>query len=128
MAAITDTPDYEIRMDGGQLHTGRTTSTLYYWADPDTDAALAHTTVNDEQVIPFFDSVGAAERYLDQRASTGVEEDYAGLSLYRAKVKKTGDAVDVLMEQSGLDNFAPDGGTLQELDESTGDLDYSWFE
>lgn len=92
--------------DGGtsQLHTGRKTSRIYYWVDPDTDSALVHTGVNEEYAIPYFDSVGEAEKYLD-RIADGNKEAYDGLSLYEARVKKVGDAVDVLMQQAGVDDF-----------------------
>lgn len=92
------------------MHTGRTPSTIYYWADPKTDAALYHTGVNDEEAIAFFETVGEAENYLEKRDESNPAEDYSRFSLYRARVKKEMDAVDVLMDQSGLADFAPDGG------------------
>lgn len=92
-----------------ELHQGRRTATVYYWLDPDTGAALYHTGVNDEMSIPFFPDVGAAETYLDHRATIGDKEDYAGYSLYEATTKKVGDAVDVLTEQQGIgDLLTPD--------------------
>ncbi|MFB6076904.1 MAG: hypothetical protein ABEK12_02135 [Candidatus Nanohaloarchaea archaeon] len=93
--------------DGGteQLHTGRTRSTVYYWADPDTDAALYHTGVNDSEAIPFFGSVGEAENYLENLDESDPDTDYSRFSLYKARVKKQEDAVDVLMEQAGIADF-----------------------
>lgn len=93
--------------DGGDMHTGRRTSTLYYWCDPETDAALTHADVEKdggEYAIPFFASVGEAEEYLEQR-DDATDADLDHLSLYRAKVKKQEDAVDVLMDQAGLADF-----------------------
>jgi hypothetical protein len=103
----------ELRADGGPLHTGRTRSKLCYWVDPDSDSALVHTEVGEEHAIPFFDSVGEAEQYLEKRAETGDEERYENLSLYRARVKKQEDAVDVLLDQSGIQDFAADGGQIE---------------
>jgi hypothetical protein len=102
--------DGRVRTDGGQLHTGRKRSKLYYWVDPETDSALVHTEVGEEYGIPFFDSVGEAEQYLERRAETGLKEDYEDLSLYSASVEKEEDAVDVLLDQAGIQDFAFDGG------------------
>ena len=95
-----------IPISDSQLHTGRTKSSAYYWADPETDAALYHTSVGEEQVIPFFDSVERAEQYLEKRANTSDDNDrFENLSLYRATVRKELDAVEVLMEQAGIADF-----------------------
>ncbi|WP_273837014.1 hypothetical protein [Halococcus sp. PRR34] len=91
-----------------ELHTGRKRSTVYYWLDSDTGAALYHTGVNEETTIPFFGDVGAAETYLEQRAESGEEEQYGQYSLYEARTKKVGDAVDVLTDQSGIEDFFAD--------------------
>ena len=62
-------------------------------------------------MVPFFDSVGAAESFLEKRAEeTGDKEEYRKYSLYRARTKKEGDAVDVLMEQAGFEDLVSDGG------------------
>jgi hypothetical protein len=102
----------ELRTDGGysDLHNGKRTSKVYYWVDPDTGAALEHTGVNDEQTIPFFPDEETAKEYLEHRADGGGKEQYEGLSLYEARAKKVGDAVDVLTDQSGIEDFVPDGG------------------
>lgn len=48
--------------------------------------------------------------YLEKRAATGEQTQYEGLSLYRARTQKVGDAVDVLTDQAGFEDFLPDGG------------------
>jgi hypothetical protein len=112
--AINELDDEELIPDGGgyaDLHNGKRTSKVYYWVDPDTGSALEHTGVNDEQTIPFFPDEEAAEAYLEQRAETGDKAQYEDLSLYQARAKKVGDAVDVLTDQSGIEDFLTDGGT-----------------
>jgi hypothetical protein len=89
--------------------------TQYYWFDPDTSAALYHTTAYDDQANPFFEDTGEAERFLQQQAASVDEqtaERYHRLSLYAASVRKQEDAVEVLMEQAGLTDFSveTDGG------------------
>lgn len=102
----------DIETDGGYagLHAGKKQRKVYYWIDPDTGAALEHTSVGDEGTIPFFGSEEAAEECLEKRAEMGDEEDYAGLSLYRGRTRKVSDAVDVLTDQSGIEDFMADGG------------------
>jgi len=77
-------------MGYNELHNGRQRSTVYYWVDPDTGAALEHTGVNDDS-IPFFGDVG--------------EELYEQYSLYEARTRKALDAVDVLTDQSDIEQF-----------------------
>lgn len=98
--------------DGGysDLHNGKQRATVYYWLDPETGAALYHTGVNDEATIPFFPDEDAARDYLENRADAGDKEAYAGLSLYKARTRKIGDAVDVLTDQAGVEDFLQDGG------------------
>lgn len=92
------------------LHTGGTRSTVYYWLAPDTGAALYHTGVNDESTIPFFPDVGAADRYLDQRAAEDPEEEdrFEKYSMNEAQTRKIGDAVDGLTDQSAIEDFLAD--------------------
>lgn len=99
-----------IETDGGfdDLHRGEQRTTVYYWLDPQTGAALHHTGVNDEETIPFFPDEGTAWNYLENRAGTGDLEQYNGLALYKARTRKVADAVDVLTDQAGFDNFMPD--------------------
>lgn len=92
------------------LHDGGRTATVYYWVDPDTGAALYHTGVNDEATVPFFSDVGTAETYLEQRADTGDHDEYANYSLYEARTQKVVDAVDVLTDQSGIEDFLAGDG------------------
>lgn len=100
-----DGADEQRLCDGGPLHRGTRRSKLYYWVNPETDAALVHTEVGDEEAILFFDSVGAAESYLEARVEYGAEDRYETLSLYEATVQKIGDATDVLTEQTGIHEF-----------------------
>lgn len=104
---------YELEPDGGfdTLHDGPRRTTVYYWLNPMTGAALYHTGVNDEETIPFFPDEFTARDYLEQRAGAGDPEQYDGLSLYKARTRKVADAVDVLTDQAGFDDFVPDGGT-----------------
>ena len=97
---------HPVRTDGGY-------ATRYVWFDPDTEAVLYHTGVNNDAADPFFTTVEEASRFLEQRADQGDEERYERLSLYRVRMRKEKDALDVLLDQSGLDDFgpfAPDGG------------------
>ncbi|WP_152419405.1 hypothetical protein [Halobiforma nitratireducens] len=97
--------------DGGYdtLHAGTRRSTVYYWLDPETGATLPHTDVNDHGTIPFFADEPAARAFLENRAEAGDADRYAGLSLYKARTRKVADAVDVLTEQAGFDEYVPDG-------------------
>jgi hypothetical protein len=105
-----------LRTDGGysDLHNGKRKATVYYWYDPDTGAALEHTGLNDEKTVPFFPDEETAHDYLEKRAEAGGKERYEGLSLYKARTRKVGDAVDVLTDQSGIEDFVPDGGRLED--------------
>lgn len=106
--------DPALRADGGttNLHQDGRRTNVYYWLNPDTGAALYHTEVNGEEANPFFGSVDEAERYLEKHCGEEVSQ-YEGLTLYNAKVEKVEDAVEVLTDQSGIDEFVPDGGTPQ---------------
>lgn len=72
----------------GDLHSGGQKATVYYWVDPDTGAALYHTEMNDQAVVPFFPDVDSAERYLEQCAEAGDRDEYANYSLYQARTRK----------------------------------------
>lgn len=99
--------DYdELRPDGG-----RYTDTLYAWYDPNTDTYLTHVEAGDEFASPFFPDETAARRYLDHRAHE-VDDTarFEGLSLHKLRAKKIGEAVEVLTDQAGIDEFVPDGG------------------
>ena len=87
-----------VRTDGGS-------TTKYVWYDPETDAVLYHTSINDDAADPFFTSVEEADRYLDHRADHGDQDRYERLSLYKVRLRKEKDALDVLLDQSGLDDF-----------------------
>ena len=89
---------------------GRYNETVFAWYDPDTDSLLYHTEVNEEFADPFFDSEADARSFLEKRAETGDNDQYENLSLKKLRGKKVGDAVEVLTDQSGLEEFVPDGG------------------
>lgn len=55
--------------------------------------------------------------YLERRAENGDKQRYEGLSLYKACARKVGDAVDVLTNQSGIEDFVPDGGRPEDLNQ-----------
>lgn len=93
---------------------GRYTDTCFAWYDPETDTLLHHTEVEDEFSDPFFDSREEAHRFLENRAEDD-EHRYEGLTLQKYKSKKVGEAVEVLTDQSGLNDFVPDGGTTDEV-------------
>lgn len=113
-----------MRTDGGS-------STRYVWFDPDTEAVLYHTGVNDDAADPFFTSIDAADRYLEQRADQGEQERYERLSLYKVRMRKEKDALDVLLDQSGLDDFerfAPDGGSSLQIGNPHPETVYFWYD
>jgi len=124
-----------LRSDGGvsDIHNGKRTAKVYYWLDPETGSALEHTGVNDEQTIPFFPDEESAQAYLERQADTGDTDEYEKYSLYQARAKKVGDAVDVLTDQSGIDEFMPDGGYpvdddgLQVADPDETDRLWFWY-
>ena len=118
----------EVRTDGGysDLHDGTRKATVYYWLDPDTGAALEHTGVNDESTVPFFPDEEAAEAYLERRAGSEGDQQYEHLSLYKARTRKVGDAVDVLTDQSGIEDFVPDGGV--QIDNPAPDRVWFWYD
>lgn len=124
-----DDEEPELRGDGGytDLHNGKQRATVYYWLDPETGSVLEHTTVGDEQTIPFFAEEGRAMDYLEKRADTDTETDYSDFSLYKARVRKVGDAVDVLTDQSGIDDFMADGGTELQIPNTRPDEVYFWY-
>jgi hypothetical protein len=105
---IVEETQNELLPDGGSsdLHSDGRRSTVYYWLNPDTGAALYHTQVNGDEANPFFGSEQRAEQYLENRAEDN-QGRYEDLSLYKARVDKVGDAVDVLTDQSGLADFSP---------------------
>jgi len=106
--AFQDRARDRLEPDGGtntHLHSDGRRSTVYYWVNPDTDAALTHTEFNGDEAHPFFPSVGEAEQFLENQAENGDRERYEGMSLYQAKITKVEDAVEVLMDQADIDEF-----------------------
>lgn len=122
--------DDNLRSDGGyhDLHNGKQRATVYYWLNPETGSALEHTTVGDEQTIPFFAEQDQAKDYLEKRAEQSADTDYSELSLYKARVRKVGDAVEVLTDQAGIGDFAPDGGTPLQIPTHRPEEVYFWYD
>ena len=76
-------------------------------------------------------SIDEADRYLEQRADQGVQERYERLSLYKVRMRKEKDALDVLLDQSGLDDveqFAPDGGSDLQIGNPRPETVYFWYD
>ncbi|WP_276273615.1 hypothetical protein [Haloarcula litorea] len=90
-----------LRTDGGQR-------TEYFWSGE--DGILYHTEFGEDIVNPFFGSVEEAEQYLERQADRNGKERYEGLVLRKSGNQKVEEATEVLTEQSGLDQFATDGG------------------
>lgn len=88
-------------MDGGSR-------TQYYWSGE--DGILYHTEKDEDMVVPFFNSVDEAERFLEHQAESNGKDRYSGLVLRKTGNRKVEEATDVLTEQSGLMEFSPDGG------------------
>lgn len=116
--AFQEISEEKLETDGGttHLHQDGRRSTVYYWLNPDTGAALYHTEVNGEEANPFFGSVSEAEQYLENLGQRQAER-YESLSLYKAKVQKVEDAVEVLTDQSGIDEFVSTNGNSSEESE-----------
>lgn len=91
--------------DGHNSRSERRRNMIYYWFDPDTGTALYNTSVNGNEPEPFFDSIGEAEKVLKQQVSQEDSDPYRNMRLYSAKIQQIEYAVDVLMNQSGIDDF-----------------------
>ncbi|MDY6778799.1 MAG: hypothetical protein SVU32_09105, partial [Candidatus Nanohaloarchaea archaeon] len=98
---VDDTEEPEVRPDGGSR-------TQYYWSGE--QGILYHSEQGEDMVVPFFDSVDDAERFLERQADQYGEDRYKGMVLRKTGNRKVEEATDVLTEQSGLADFAPDGG------------------
>lgn len=99
--------DQVLEPDGGttnNLHRDDRRSKVYYWLNPETGAALYHTEAHGEEANPFFGSANEAEQFLEKHAENDSER-YKGMSLYQARTKKVEDAVEVLLDQSGINDF-----------------------
>lgn len=103
----------DLQPDGGRPvpDGGRYTDTLYAWHDSDTGTYLTHVEAGDEFATPFFEAEDDARRYLDHRAHEVADTArFEGLSLHKFRAKKVGEAVEVLTDQTDIDEFMPDGG------------------
>ena len=79
--------------------------TQYYWQGK--QGVLYHTYLSGGEldvVDPFFDSIEAAESYLEQEADSQ-QELYDDMVLYDADGNKIKEAVEVLTEQSGFSDY-----------------------
>ena len=65
----------------------------YVWFDPDTEAVLYHTGINDDATNPFFTNIDEADRFLEQRTDQGEQEWYERLSLYKIRMRKEKEAL-----------------------------------
>lgn len=112
--------DHELIPDGGQR-------TQYYWSGE--NGILYHTEQGEDIVDPFFDSEEEADRFLDNQAEKLGEDRYSGMVLRKTGNQKVKEATDVLTSQSGIADFAPDGGYElpegydRELQELAGEAD-----
>lgn len=86
----------EILPDGG-------TKTQYYWSGD--DGILYHTEKEEDLVIPFFDTVADAERFLESQAEKYGTERYHGMVLRKTGNRKVEEATEVLTSQAGLADF-----------------------
>jgi hypothetical protein len=79
--------------------------TQYYWRGK--QGIAYHTDLSNGEldvVDPFFDSIGAADSYLETEAN-GCEDLYDDLALYDTDGNRIKEAVEVLTDQSGFADF-----------------------
>jgi len=88
--------EHEVVPDGGSR-------TQYYWSGE--DGILYHTEKNSDRVNPFFETVEDAERFLEHQAEEYGKDRYEGFVLRKTGNRKVEEAVEVLMDQSGLQDF-----------------------
>ena len=88
--------EQEVVPDGGSR-------TQYYWSGE--DGILYHTEKNSGRVNPFFETVEDAERFLEHQAEEYGKDRYEGFVLRKTGNRKAEEAVEVLMDQSGLQDF-----------------------
>lgn len=116
--------EQEVVPDGGSR-------TQYYWSGD--DGILYHTEQGEDMVIPFFETVDDAERFLEQQADRHGKDRYSGMVLRKTGNRKVEEATDVLTEQSGLGDFATDGGYPDDeadlqIDDPGSDEVYFWYD
>lgn len=88
------------------------TKTLYAWYDPDTETYLSHGEIDEGFAQPFFENEEGARQFLDHRSREVDDKScFEGLPLQKLRAKKIGEVVEVLTDQSGIEDFVPDGGT-----------------
>jgi len=88
--------EHEVVPDGGSR-------TQYYWSGE--DGILYHTEKHGDRVNPFFETVEDAERFLEHQAEEYGKDRYEGFVLRKTGNRKVEEAVEVLMDQSGLQDF-----------------------
>jgi hypothetical protein len=86
----------ELVPDGGSR-------TQYYWSGE--DGILYHTEKHSDRVNPFFETVEDAERFLEHQAQEHSKDRYESFVLRKTGNRKVKEAVEVLMDQSGIQDF-----------------------
>jgi len=76
---------------------------VYCWFNPESEDTLYRMDGAETEL--FFRSVGEAERFLKQQAVQDTEEDYTKMCLYEIHIQRVEYAVNVLNDQSGIDDF-----------------------
>ena len=94
--AFEEEAEEELLSDGGSR-------TQYYWSGE--NGILYHTEKEEDMVIPFFNSIEEAERYLESLADMNGKEQYDGLVLRKSGNRKVMEATKVLTEHSGLTDW-----------------------
>lgn len=106
-AETLDIEDSELIPDGGRPRKN-------YWAwFTDNDNLFYREDLNGDEADTLYESIEEAEKALERQADLHPEQEerYKAFSLYKVKrVGKELEGVEVLTEQSGLQDFAPDGG------------------
>jgi len=97
--AFKEQAEYEVLPDGGSRPQ-------YYWSGE--DRILYHTEKEEDMVIPFFNTVDTAEKFLENQADQNGKERYQGLVLRKTGNRRVEEATDVLTDQSGPTDFGDD--------------------
>ncbi|WP_313694151.1 hypothetical protein [Halorarum halobium] len=109
---LGDLEETDLMTDGGRPRK-------YFWAWRDENGNyISDKMVNGDSADIAHDSMEEAERMMENLMESNPEEQdrYESAGLYKIKLDaKEMEGVEVKTEQSGLDQFAPDGGyTLPE--------------
>jgi hypothetical protein len=125
-----NTDDDELIPDGGRPRK-------YFWAWRDENGNyISDTTINGDSADIAKESLAEAERMMERLMESNPEQQdrYENAGCYKIKIMdKEMEGVEINTEQSGLDQFAPDGGyvisepyeqELMELAESADRLEW----